>query len=120
MTSTDDRDRRDFGHPPRARDLLNRHLHRIGTPRPEDGMAQLQIALLRHHLDLTHSALDDEGIDPEVTRRVLERIIYGAAPNPAETQERVRLYGEFGKLLRDAPPRIYLDGKRIDEQGNRR
>lgn len=87
----DERGWRSFGREPTTDDLLDRHLHRTGADRAahQDPAAHLQVAILRDFLRVLHSALDDEHIDPEVSRRVLERVVYGAAPQPAATEQMI-------------------------------
>lgn len=70
-------------------DQLTRHLRRVGiSPHVVDAAANLQISILRDLINIAHSALDDEEIPPEVTRRVLDRIIYGGSPLLADIEIR--------------------------------
>lgn len=92
-----------FGREPRPGDLLDRHLSRAGAKKHEDPMAQLQIAILRNHLDLLRSALDDEHVDPDTARRVVERVIYGATPNPVEVEQRNLMTARMTEALKNQP-----------------
>jgi hypothetical protein len=114
--SDDDRDRWDrqaFGRQPSADQLLNRHLNRIGAQRAVDGDAasHLQVSMLRHFLRVMHSALDDEHIDPDVTRRVIERVIYGGSPQPTEVELRLKTQQAFRDYAAGdtRPTRINVD-----------
>lgn len=84
-----ERDR--FGRSPTTDDLLDRYLNRTGARRSaqQDPAATLQVALLRDFLRVLHAALDDEHIDPTISRRVVERVIYGGTPSPAEVEQRI-------------------------------
>lgn len=83
---------RTFGREPTTDDLLDRHLGRTGTRRATDldPASYFQVHLLRHFLRVLHSALDDEHVDPEVSRRVIERVIYGGVPQPAAVEQMLR------------------------------
>jgi hypothetical protein len=92
-------DVRSFGGTPNARQLLERHLVRTGGDAAiiRDPTSQFQVALLRDFLRVLNSALDDELVDPAVTRRVLERVIYGSVPQPALVDQRIEEWRQFAK-----------------------
>ncbi len=101
-----ERDWRSFGRPPTTDDLLNRHLHRTGADRAAatDPAAQLQVAMLRDFLGLLRAALDDEHTDPETARRIIERVMYGAAPQPAATEQMNAERVAWAESLATQPP----------------
>jgi hypothetical protein len=76
-----------------AADRLRAHARRVGADRAAatDPTAALQLNLLRHTVAMLEAALDDEDIAPTTAQRVLDRVIYGCTPNPAEVAERERL-----------------------------
>lgn len=89
-----DHTRRDWDHYMHARPsltdhLLDRHLGRTGADASatRDPAANLQVAILRDFLRVLHCALDDEDLDPDTTRRVIERVIYGGVPQPAAVEQ---------------------------------
>lgn len=91
---TDHSTRRDWDHymhgrPPLTDYLLDRHLGRTGAAASasRDPAAHLQVAVLRDFLRVLQCALDDENIDPDTTRRVIERVIYGGVPQPAVVEQ---------------------------------
>lgn len=92
-----------FGREPRPGDLLDRHVGRMSVKKHEDPLAQLQIAILRNHLDLMRAALDDEHVDPGTARRIIERVIYGATPNPVEIEQRTLMTTRMTEALKNQP-----------------
>lgn len=124
--SDDDRDRWErhaFGREPTTDDLLNRHLGRTGARQTanEDAAAHLQVAILRDFLRVLHSALDDEHIDPEVSRRVIERVIYGGVPQPAEVKQRLATRKAFVDYMAGdtRPTRINVDAETLQTMRRR-
>lgn len=109
MSDSDDRwaerEHHLFGRTPMADDLLNRHLSRTGTRKAveTDPAAHLQVALLRQFLDVLRAALDDEHVDPDASRRVVERVIYGSVPSPAEVEYRTGLTSRLAQMRVQAP-----------------
>lgn len=95
-----------FGRSPTPGDLLERHLARTGAAKAarEDPAAQLQVALLRDFLDVLRAALDDEHVDPDVARRVVERVIYGSVPSPAEVELRQTQQAQIVEYVVNHPP----------------
>ena len=87
--------------PMTAKRLLERHMHRVGANKPvmTDVQAKYQYTLLEYMLSLVDTALQDEHVDPAVSRRILERLIYGAMPHPHEAEERQRILSETTHLL---------------------
>lgn len=55
----------------------------------DDPTYHAQVAQLRQWMRLTEAAMRDEGLGPDVGRRVLERVAYGV-PHPYEAYERMR------------------------------
>ena len=53
-------------------------------------MAKLHVAILRDFLGVLRAALDDEHVDPDIARRIVERVIYGGVPSYAEVEQRIR------------------------------
>jgi len=82
-----------LGRDPSTDDLLFRHLRRTRGDQAvrEDPMAKLQVTILRGFLDVLRAALDDENVESDTTRRVIERVIYGGVPSYVEVEERSRL-----------------------------
>lgn len=65
---------------------LGRHAVRLGDnlTKDKDSVEHFQIFLLRNFLDLLRSAMDDEEVDPEVARRVINLVMYGGYPMPGQ------------------------------------
>lgn len=106
MTAADHRDRDDYeryGGTPTGRQPLDTHARRIGVKPHRDAAAQFQAELLGNFLDVLQAALADERVDPETSRRVLERVIYGACPNPAEADLRVRMVEDMAAQMARTP-----------------
>lgn len=82
-----------FGRDPTTDDLLDRHLGRTGARKAsnEDAAANVQVSMLRDLLRVLHAALDDEHVDPDIGRRVIERVIYGGVPQPSEVEQRLQM-----------------------------
>lgn len=78
---------------PRSESLLNDHLRRTGvhTLARQDAQAHADITRVRYLVNLVEAALSDEDIPWETARRVLERVIYGGIPHPADVEERIQL-----------------------------
>jgi hypothetical protein len=97
----------------RTHERLRAHARRTGADRAAatDPTAHLQYEMLRHLLTMAESALDDEHVDPDTARRVLDRLIYGCTPNPIEVAERKRLVKRLidHTSLCAQPQRIILD-----------
>lgn len=93
------------GYPPygwrRTSELLDRHLARTGGREAAslDPMAQLQLAVLRDVLAIVHSACDDEGLDPDTTRRIVDRVIYGGMPSLAQAEYAQRAWKSATEVL---------------------
>jgi hypothetical protein len=84
---------------------VDRHLRRTGgRAYYDDALTNLTINLTRDVLALVDAALDDEGIDPVVAGRVIDRVIYGAVPLPEQVAERKRREERLIGLLKLAPP----------------
>jgi hypothetical protein len=84
---------RAFGGAPTTDDLLDRHLRRTGAREAalQDPAAHLQVAMLRDFLRMLQAALDDEHVESDVVRRIVERVMYGAVPHPAEVERRLAI-----------------------------
>lgn len=89
-------------------DLIRNHLRRSGAEYAEftDPLTNVTTNLLRDLLRLVDAALEDEDIDPAVSRRVLERVIYGAVPLPSHVQERKDLEKRMIDLAVMMPPKL--------------
>ncbi len=83
------------------RELLRRHVNRTGANRAaeSDAYAHLQITMLDVFLSVAHSACDDEGLSPQQTGRILDRIIYGCIPSAAEVEYRQMVVKDAAGLL---------------------
>jgi hypothetical protein len=81
---------------PRSDSLLNDHLRRTGlqTLARQDAQAYADITRVRYLVNLVEAALSDEDIPWDIARRVLERVIYGGTPNPADIEQRMQLMDE--------------------------
>jgi hypothetical protein len=77
--------------PCRVDDMLNRHLFRTGVVDPyrEDAYKYAVVGVTRDLLRVVEAVCEDEDLDPDVTRRILQRVIYGAVPLPSEVRGRV-------------------------------
>ncbi len=86
---------------PRPRDLLDRHLNRVGAREAvhRDPAAMLQLNVLRMLLDVVHSACDDEHLDPEVTRRILDKVIYGGVPQRPAVEQLLQERARFTEYM---------------------
>lgn len=89
---SNDWDSRIYGRTRSASDLLTHHMYRTGADEAakHDPAATLQIHLLRDFVNMLAAALDDEHVDPDIARNVIERVIYGGVPNPGEVYQRLR------------------------------
>lgn len=77
----------------RGSDPLSRYMQRTGADKAAhtDPAAALQLNLLRFMISVAESAMADEGVPSGVARRVVEKLIYGCAPQPHEAQYRQTL-----------------------------
>lgn len=68
-----------------------RYEHRVPgvtRARRSDPMYAAQVSLLRQWLDLTDMVMEDNGVDHNVRRQVLNQLLYGA-PNPYDAEARI-------------------------------
>lgn len=74
----------------RADWLLDRQMERTGARETTatDPYADMTTGYAREVLRLMDAALEAEGIDPDAARRVLERVVFGVVPSPAEVAYR--------------------------------
>lgn len=93
--------------------LLSRHLHRIGADETNlrDPHGYAQTSMLRLFLNVLQSALDDEHLDPEVAQRIVERLIYGAVPQPPAAEQMEALYGRLTEQAARADIRRQFHGR---------
>jgi hypothetical protein len=90
---------------PSVSERIDRHLRRTGgRAYYDDALTNLTINLTRDVLTLVEAALDDEGVDPALTRAVIDRAIYGAVPLPEQVAERKRREEHLIRLVKLVPP----------------
>jgi hypothetical protein len=94
-----------FDHEPRPGELLDRHLNRVGARQAvhQDPASALQLNMLRMLLDVLHSACDDEDLDPRVTRRILDKVIYGGVPQRPVVEQMLAERSRFAEHLAGRP-----------------
>ena len=71
-----------------------------------DAMYHAEVRRFQHLLDITRMAMEDEGVDPRVIDRVLNRIVYGV-PDGADAYERIDKHREEVRRLMTEPVRLY-------------
>lgn len=77
-----------------------------------DPMFQFQTAFLRSMLDLADMVMEDEGVTPEVRRRVVRGVLYGS-PNVADAELRVQQREQLTEeLKRQVHMAVRLDGEK--------
>jgi hypothetical protein len=89
------------GREPTAGDLLDRHLRRTGADRSADRepMSHVQVTMLGYFLTVLEAALADEHVEPSAARRVIERVIYGAVPQPPVVEARLAEQAEWVRRM---------------------
>lgn len=100
-----------FGREPTPSDLLHRHLDRVGARKAvhQDPAAALQLNVLRMLLDVVHSACDDEHLDPQVTRRILDKVIYGGVPQRPVVEQLLAERARFTEYMaKDTRPTLVV------------
>lgn len=107
--------RDDYAWPPSAQARLNRHAAQVGADKAAltDTFASAQMHVLRYMLAVAEAAMRDEAIHPVTARRVLDRLIYGCVPNPADAadrQARMTMKVNDAKGLLFPPPVSYRHG----------
>lgn len=75
----------------------------VGRASLNDPLYAAQMSLIRQWLDLTDMVLEDNGIDHNVRRQVMNQLLYGS-PNPYDAEARIELNHEkVEKLMRGVP-----------------
>lgn len=71
---------------------IHRYWARVYTRHhtPVDALFQIQGTILQEMLNAMELALEDDGIPPEVIRRVIQKLVYGS-PHLADAEERIDL-----------------------------
>ena len=82
-------------------DILKRHLRRTGadTTNLRDPYGQAQTSMLRLFLSVLQAALDDEHVEPRTAQRVIERVVYGAVPQPPASERLIELTGKLTEAV---------------------
>lgn len=77
--------------------IVEDHIARRGLRESflNDPALHFQVTVLRDHLRLTHMAMMDEGLDPDVIDRVLRTVVYGALPGRADVDARMDVQRRF-------------------------
>ena len=68
--------------------IVRRHLSDVMT---HDAQSNYEAKLLSGLLDVVEMALQDENLTPQIIHRVLQKIIYGAMPTPAQVHSRIQV-----------------------------
>lgn len=103
-----------YGHPS-VDGRLRAHLQRVGADHAAatDPHAHFQVELLRHFLIVAESAMRAEDIDPGTARRVIDKLIYGLTPNPAQVELHRRLQQRLTDIVHHQslrhPSRLRID-----------
>lgn len=100
-----------FGREPTADDLLDRHLSRTGAREAvrTDPFASVTVNILRDFLRLLRAALDDEHIEPDIARRVVERVMLGGVPSPSDVAYRAEQQRAFTDYMSTDTRRMRID-----------
>ncbi len=102
--------------PRSAGERLTQHLQRRnGRTTAADASEQYQTAVLRGMLTVVEMALRDEDLNPAVTRRVLDKVIYGCAPRDYDADERATLTKVARDAYERAPMRVEVTPERFDQ-----
>ena len=90
--------------------LINSHLARRGLRDAylNDPMVKAQVTILRDYLRLTHMAMVDQDIDPDVIDCVLKSIVYGALPGQTEIDAREEADRRMRALIESTPTRVSI------------
>lgn len=94
-----------------ARDLIQDYYRRKGQPHrsSRDGFYQYEVDQLTDLLCRLEVILDDEGVDGDTRRRVIQAMLYGS-PSEAEAEYRVAQEQEMIKLLSERPLSMHVTG----------
>lgn len=85
-----------------ASHAVESYLRRIGITSPPDAAWQYQVTALREMLGRLEIALDDEGVDRQVTERVIRCMLHGT-PSLADAELRHQQEERIRELLEQAP-----------------
>lgn len=79
-----------------GRDAVRARARRLGLGDAAncDPLANAQIKLLEMFVSQLEQALQDEGVDPEVARKVVSRVIQGGLPHPLDAQMRMQMMAQ--------------------------
>lgn len=79
-----------------ANDELENARRKLGLDRAlaTDPLANYSMTVLRTVTAHVEDALEEEGVDPEVARRILHRVLWGALPHPVDAQVRMDMMAE--------------------------
>jgi hypothetical protein len=96
----------------RAEALFAEYGHRTGTGRHtraymQDASYRWQVDLLWETLSRLETILQDEGVPPEITERVIRGMLYGS-PSPADAEQRLAMVKEMTDLMNRAASKPVL------------
>lgn len=84
-----------------------------------DPMYHFQTTWLRSMLDLADMVMEDEGVPPEVRRKVVRGLLYGS-PNVADAELRVEQREVMVRHLLETPVMLTVPADLLDEEGKLR
>jgi hypothetical protein len=89
----------------RTGQIMEDYFRRTGRPGPMalDAAYQYQVTVLRDLLERLEAVLDDEGVPPETTTRVIRCILYGS-PSVADAELRMQQAEQIKDLQYRVPP----------------
>ena len=84
-----------------------------------DTLYNVQFRLFRTWITHADMAMEDEGVDPAVARRVINRMLFGC-PSGADSQERMMREKQMIELIQNTPMPMSISPDRwLGSDGNR-
>jgi len=96
-----------------------RRMSGAGKAASTDPMYQFQTTWLRSMLDLADMVMEDEGVPPDVRRRVVRGVLYGS-PNVADAELRVQQHEVMVQHLSETPATLTVPAGLLDGEGKLR
>jgi hypothetical protein len=83
---------------------VTHRLNRLVDPQcfRDDAQYVAQVHIFRNWLIQAEMAMEDEGVDHAVARRVINRMVFGC-PNGADSQERMQREQQVLEMIRNTP-----------------
>ncbi len=89
---------------------IERYSIRLGNPGAArtDPYFQYHLTLLRNLLTIVEISLEDQGVDPEIARKVIRHVVFGGYPESADIVVRREHEAEMRRLIENFPLRTQV------------